>query len=430
MSTDSILGRLARLELTPANQQRPGLAASILELRRAWPRSPHRAELEYVAGNGQTVVGQWFDDAGDLQRIARATSENCTTPGTTVVTIDEAGVLLQAGGADRQLTGLAPLVARPGARLLVHRPERRAVVRLQGSDGPCYAKVVRPDRVRSLVAAGQAAQRLADGAFAAPELLDADIDLGVAVWSALPGVSLYDLLQTARAPLPAGTARDAGPAHQQNGRSTSTSHSVTLIRAARATGEALRALHSAPPPAHAGMHRAAEEIGVLQRWGKLLRAFAPDVYGEWRAVVTSVFEALAADRSPHVLLHRDFYDKQVFINGHGRIGLLDFDTLAVGEAALDLANALVHLELRGLQARCSLEQAGAAAAALLDGYRPQPHVCRRLKAYADATRLRLACVYAFRPRQASVVPRLIARVGQPLALSAEQTDHELPCTVW
>ncbi|MFQ5592858.1 MAG: phosphotransferase [Anaerolineae bacterium] len=409
----SILDTLAVLEPSPADFRRLGLATGSLTLRRAWPRSPHHVVLEYVAGNGQTVVGQWFDDAGDLQRIARATTANCTTPGITVVTIDEAGVLLQAGGADRRLPGLAPLVARPGARLLVHRPERRAVVRLQGSNGPCYAKVVRPDRVRSLVAAGQAAQRLADGAFAAPELLDADLDLGVAIWSALPGVSLYDLLQAARAPLPAGTARDASPAHQQNGRSTETSHSVTLIRAARATGEALRALHSATPPAHAGMHRAAEEIGVLQRWGKLLRAFAPDVYDEWRAAATSVFETLTADRSPLVLLHRDIYDKQVFINGHERIGLLDFDTLAVGEAALDLANALVHLELRALQDHCSPEQAARVATALVEGYRPQPHVYRRLPVYADATRLRLACVYTFRPRQALVVPKLLALVGRP-----------------
>ena len=302
----SILDTLAVLEPSPADFRRLGLATGSLMLRRAWPRSPHRAGLEYVAGNGQTVVGQWFDDAGDLQRIARATTATCTMAGTAGVGIDEAGVLLQAGGADRRLPGLSPLVARPDSRLIVHRPERRAVVRLQGANGPCYAKVVRPDRVQSLIAAGQAARRLADGAFAVPELLDADIDLGVAVWSALPGMSLYDLLQTARVPLPAGTAGDAGPGRRQNGQPASVSRHAILTRAARATGEALRALHAATQPAYTVAHSAADEIGVLQRWGMSLKTFAPVIFGEWWAVATRVFDALAADQSPHVPLHRDF----------------------------------------------------------------------------------------------------------------------------
>ncbi len=50
-----------------------------------------------------------------------------------------------------------------------------------------------------------------------------------------------------------------------------------------------------------------------------------------------------------MLLHRDFFDKQVVVDADGRPGLLDFDTLAAGEAAVDVANMLVHLELR----RCS-----------------------------------------------------------------------------
>ena len=92
---------------------------------------------------------------------------------------------------------------------------------------------------------------------------------------------------------------------------------------------------------------------------------------------------------------------------------MDFDTLAVGEAALDLANALVHLELRALQGHCLPHLAETAAKALLEGYRPDRQVRRRLQAYADASRLRLVCVYALRPRQ-EPVSALLDRLGQPV----------------
>ena len=92
--------------------------------------------------------------------------------------------------------------------------------------------------------------------------------------------------------------------------------------------------------------------------------------------------------------------------------MLDFDTLSLGEAALDLANVLVHLELRALQGRCSEARANAAATAMVEGYDPPPPVSSRLRAYADATRLRLACLYAFRPCRKSVVPALLGCVGQ------------------
>ena len=164
---------------------------------------------------------------------------------------------------------------------------------------------------------------------------------------------------------------------------------------------------------------------MLQRWLQRLEAFVPHLGSPFRTVAAGVFERLAASPSPHVLLHRDFYDKQVFADGGGRVGLLDFDTLAVGEAALDVANALVHFELRALQERCPPEQAAAAGFALLEGYQPVAQVCLRIGAYADAARLRLACVYAFRPQEVSVVFALLTRVGQPVVGEIEfETDSD------
>ncbi|CAN5359699.1 hypothetical protein BH20ACT9_BH20ACT9_00700 [soil metagenome] len=79
---------------------------------------------------------------------------------------------------------------------------------------------------------------------------------------------------------------------------------------------------------------------------------------------------LAGPPGPPVMVHRDFYDKQAFVGNDGRVELLDFDTLARGEAALDVANALAHVELRVLQARLARPAADRVAAAFLEGYRP------------------------------------------------------------
>ncbi len=112
------------------------------------------------------------------------------------------------------------------------------------------------------------------------------------------------------------------------------------------------------------------------------------------------------------MIHRDFYDKQVFVDPEGGIGVLDFDTLCVGEPALDVANMLVHLELRSWQGRCSRGPASKAAGAFLDGYDPPPKVQARLGAYRDSTRLRLACLYAYRPRWRHLSADLVRCIGR------------------
>lgn len=383
----SILNTLAVLELPLADRERLGLSPGPLKLRRAWPRSAGHLGLEYIAGEGHIIPGQWFADSAQLEHVAGATARAGPAPLVTLAEVAGTRVLLQAGGADRRLPGLAPLLKQPGAYLLVHRPERRAVVRLETPTRLSYAKVVRPGRTQALAAVGSVVRNLGGGAFIAPQPLAVEVKRGIIVWSALPGVSLYAL---------SGQAR--------------------LISAAQSAGRALKALHTAPPPPYLTAHSAGDEIGVLQRWLNRLETFIPPLSSQIRSIAAGLFEALNNSNtpSPSVLLHRDFYDKQIFINAGGHIGLLDFDTLSTGEAALDLANVLVHFELRALQGRCPLGQATAAGAALLDGYEPGLSVRRRLDPYADAARLRLACVYAFRPYGVSLVPALLARVGQPI----------------
>ena len=91
--------------------------------------------------------------------------------------------------------------------------------------------------------------------------------------------------------------------------------------------------------------------------------------------------------------------------------------MAIGEPALDVANMLVHLQLRAMQQRCSRDCAEQAAAAFLEAYRPEPALQQRLGAYQDATRLRLACLYTWRPQWRHLGPELVESVARNASFS-------------
>ncbi len=255
------------------------------------------------------------------------------------------------------------------------------MVRLVDQNELRFAKIVQPKRLPTILAAARAASEVGGRPFATPEPVNIDQTAGVVVWSALSGRSLYALLG-----------------------------SEDMIEAARAAGRALKALHQAPHT-EANSYSAQNEVAMLQRWIERATTFAPERRDQLVAAALPVFRALLAGSSPPTLLHRDFYDKQVFVADDGSIGLLDFDTLACGEAALDLANALVHFDLRAQQGRCTAEQAEAAKAALIDGYQPEVATRQRIAVYDAAVRLRLLCVYTFRPQWRTTVAPLLDRGG-------------------
>lgn len=339
----------------------------LLRLQRAWPRGDDRLLLEYANGAGSTVAGQWHADRGRGEAIARA------TPGATWIA--DAGVVLQRDGADRRLPALARLLGEPGATLVVHRPERRAVVR---RPGPTYVKVVRPERAPAVLAADEAAR--ATRAVLMPRLLFADLDEGVLEWAELSGRALYDLLFDPRVSM------------------------LDLARAGTAAGRAVRALHDATPPPGMPVHRPSDEIEAATRWVQPARALSR-VPPELDRALGTAAELLAQSPTPPVLVHRDLHEKQVLIEGDDA-GLLDVDTLAAGEAAVDLANLLVHLDLRvalGLPA----QRGRTVADAFLDAYQPTADVVARIPAYAASTCVRLTCVHAFRPAEIAGAARLV-----------------------
>ena len=140
-------------------------------------------------------------------------------------------------------------------------------------------------------------------------------------------------------------------------------------------------------------------------------------------------EALRSGSSPTGVLHRDLHDKQLLLpepgSGQTRIGLIDVDTLAVGERALDIANLLAHLDLRRRQGLLAPARAARAADAFREtacrrrdsgqGTRSRrgdavSRVEDRVRVHLDAARLRLAGVYAGRAGSEMLARGLLADV--------------------
>ena len=370
----------------------PSLGATgPLALRRAWPRGGDLT-LEYESTEGEVVAAQWSAQADRLTAVARKTDRRSPVRLMAVLEVGGGALLIQKGGADRRLPGLAATLARPQTTLISHRAERRATVRLEGLAQPRYRKFVPSVRLAGMVAAAEHASALSNARLATPELLEVDEPAGAATFSALDGSPLHELL-----------ARGEGD------------------EAAIPAGEALHALHGFPPPDGLPHHTARDEIEVLLTWVGRLEAHAPSLAARVAERATETLAALSRLGTDYVPVHRDLHDKQVFVGEGGKVGLLDFDLLALGDRSLDLANLLVHFDLRGLQGHCTPAQARSASEGLLAGYEPPSEVLVRATTYAEATRLRLACVYAFRPRSSGVVERLLSRVGDGLLADSPLT---------
>jgi aminoglycoside phosphotransferase len=170
------------------------------------------------------------------------------------------------------------------------------------------------------VSAGALAE--ASGAFATPRRLDTDDDAGVTVSAALPGRSLFELLDSPR-----------------------------LAPAMSAAGAALAAFHGTEvAEVTLPRHTAADEIAVVTTWLGHCRTFAPDAAEAVAPHLETLRQVMGRGPTTSLALaHRDCYDKQLLDTGDGCPGMVDVDTLALAEPSLDLANVLVHLELRVAQ---------------------------------------------------------------------------------
>ena len=349
--------------------------------RRTWtgpvPRVVHVGDEIVVVGRAWPTGGG-ADQGGRAIRIEGRDRDGRLRAGRLVVGGPQGparhDVVLNRPGHDRRLPDLEAVAAE--GTLVVHRLGRRAVVRLQDR----FVKVLRPGSTEAVAHRSRVGAQVAEAAgFVAAEVLGGEpgrIELAV--------VSGQDLHT-------AGSSTDLA-----------SWAAAWDVWADTWPGFARADTRSGTLPAHT----AADELAGLVTWLDHTHAFAtlPLLQRELARRARALGDELGATGpDPAVLSHRDLHDKQLLWDGR-RIGLLDLDTLALAEPACDLANLAVHAELRTHQGLWSrrhrdvvLERVDRVAAQLA----VSP---RRMHAYAEATRLRLTMLYAFRPRWAPLMP--------------------------
>lgn len=341
-----------------------------LTLVRAWTRSEDELSLEYVDRSGRALHGVWT-------RTSRVDATGGEGAG--------GGVVRFLGGiADERLPVFSMLAATPGATLVSHRPGRRAVFRLE-REGRCFfARAVRPRKAPALLATLDWAASLNLPALAHAATVERDEARGFFMTHEVPGTEMHALAQ--RCPL-------------------------RYIGAARSLGAALRAFHR-QTPAWMPPHTAADESRLLERKAAELQHFVPEVATLAASLIPAVTGRLSAKERPSVAVHRDLYDRQVIVSDDDLLSIIDLDTLCAGEAALDLGNVVAHFELRSELEPHLARVMRRASAVFLNSYGPSTADLDRAAAYADATRLRLAMLFALRPAGRHISPRMLARVGR------------------
>jgi hypothetical protein len=299
-------------------------------------------------------------------------------------------------GRDRRLPALKR--ASPLGVVVVHRAHKRAVVRA----GEHHLKLFRARQ--SDEAVGRHARMnelLGAGDFLTPEIVSSAP--GCLTLMTLPGRSLFELGID-----PAVSDVVFENAWQKWSRAWVRQHSLALAPAHRPTLEALP------------VRTAAVELARLQHTVNLWLVHAGDIpaaQAERAAVRGAAGQAaqklLQTDPDPLVWSHGDLHDKQIFTVDPGApLGLLDFDEACRAEAAADLGNIAVHLQLRLHQHRLTAERYQTARRHVI-ATAAELHVTpARFDAYAATTRLRLGCLYSFRPQWADLAEDFLIPDGE------------------
>jgi hypothetical protein len=345
------------------------------------------------------VPPEAVDDAGARWLVVRAWPE--PAPGDYVLEVAEPGQPgIRAAHFRQGRLELIPLddpglpaLRREAVRgeVVVHRAHKRAVIRTPDE----YIKVYRPGHGEAPAErCARSIELLAGGGFVTPRILRATPD--VLAVSRIPGRCLLDL----------------GQNH----------HEVSDESFAWMWAEWSRAwvVLLGAEPAHATLaglplHTPEAEVATLRRWVDPWLRHSADVAeaqserDALQARTAAVAQSLLGSvPDPPVWALGDLHDKHILgVDGGSPLGLVDFDEAARAEPALDLANLDVHLDVR-LRQQLLTPERWAAAHAQVRAAVGQLGVSRvRFEAYAAAHRLRLACLYSFRPRWAALASGLL-----------------------
>lgn len=181
---------------------------------------------------------------------------------------------------------------------------------------------------------------------------------------------------------------------------------------AHRTAEALTALHRCQPPGLAPFVPA-DEVSVLRRWFQVIESVDSECAARWRSTLECI-ERMAAN-APVVIaatIHRDCYNAQ-FLRTQRTTTLLDLDTLAKGDPAIDLGNWIAHAYLDAVR----YEQAHDfehVCREIISAYRRTRSVCEAsLRLFTASAAMRLAMVHAFRS-STSVFSNSLATFAQEI----------------
>ncbi len=326
------------------------LPASVVEgnvewiVSRAWPESDGRLAVEVFSHAIRGVrAGHWHHGTG---------------------------FQLLPAGTDPRLPALDRLAAE--GEVISHRVNRRAVVRLRTSGH--FVKVVKPRKAPAVIEAADRGAPFARGFRFAHALRDPEREQsGAVTLEALAGRTLHSIGQD----------------------SSVSAAEWDEIWAAWA--RAWVAVAASPTPEGVAHHTAENEAEVLRIWGQRIAQIEPDLTAVADLTAT-IAHRIAAHPADPVLAHRDLHDKQLLWDGSGRMGILDVDTIALAEPALDLANLRAHVRFRVRQELWSPDAADIAVShidAVAERLRVEPE---RMALAEAATWLRVGGLYLFRPR--------------------------------
>lgn len=322
-----------------------GSGADEVTVRRAWPSGETHA----------TAVEVRIEGVDPAMRVRAGK-----------VALDRDGAVLAATIGEFGRDPKLPELGSASGSLIAHRWGRRAVLR----DGGRYTKVVRSSAARAVLdrntlGAGLAAR--AGFAVAVPSVGDE----GHLHSPALDGVTLH--------------RRESDLAIWE--------------RIWRLWAQAWPRL--AGQDARLPTHAPEAEARVVEEWvsGVVARGILTDPGGALAGAASRVADDLCdgtADTA--VIAHRDLHDQQLVydVDSH-RLGILDLDTCAKAEPALDLGNLAVHAALRVAQGLWSAAQADIALEAISDVTRQLAVSPSRLEVALRAAGLRVSAVYAYRP---------------------------------
>jgi hypothetical protein len=291
----SLLGWRPRLV-----QECRGGAVAAYAVKVRWPDGRVRDET-FAATTADAPDGALALDGGDAQIALWRFPHDPDLPGLAAAT--DARAVARLLGDLGLGTGHVRLAVR------AYRPRRRAVIEASGPAGRVFVKVVRPDRVRQI---HEHHRRLVAAGVPVPHSLGFTHD-GLLVLQALPGRTMRDALRSDAPRLPDGAA--------------------------------IIAMLDRLPRDAAVSGRRRSWLDRVEHYAAAVGSVLPERAEQVHSIATAI--SAEAGTGPTVAVHGDFYESQLLMTGRSISGLLDIDTLRLGDRLDDLGCLLGHLSVLG-----------------------------------------------------------------------------------